>query len=83
MAMLLRLEGPLKSDASHELLAIWRKQIVRARIKLAMDCQINPRQRADLWQLIETSERFLEMTTHDFPGQLEQIDRELEAELAL
>ena len=81
MAKLLKLEGLLNSDDPQELLTIWRKQIVSARITLAMDCKLDPRQQADLWQLIETGERFLKMTAHDFLGQLEQIDRELEAEL--
>lgn len=55
-------------------------QVVNARIALALDCKLNRRQEADLWQLIETGERCLQMTAHDFPAQLEQIDRELEAE---
>jgi hypothetical protein len=82
MAKLLKLNGLLKLDAREEVLAVWRKQIVSARITLAMNRKLNLRQQADLWQLIETGERFLEMTAHDFLGQLEQIDRELEAECA-
>jgi hypothetical protein len=70
---------PGSKVTSQKLSAIWRKQIVSARITLALS-KLNPRQQADLWQLIETGERFLEMNTHAFLGQLEQIDRELEAE---
>jgi hypothetical protein len=63
-----------------ELLAQYRTDVVRARIALAAD-DISPERRDWLWQLIDCREWLIKLLTKDFPAQLEQIDRELEAAL--
>jgi hypothetical protein len=65
-----------------ELLALCRKDIVAARIKLALDRALTPQQRDEWWHLIDAREWFVKMVAQDFTAQLEQIDRELEAELS-
>jgi hypothetical protein len=58
----------------------WRREIVQARIKLA-DHDLNPVQRAKLWQIVDCCERRLWTIVDDFPAELERIDREIEDEL--
>jgi hypothetical protein len=81
MAKLFNLQEHLKPDPNREILAVCRKQIIRARITLATDSNLSQRQEAQLWQLIDTRECFVKLVAQDFVSQLEQIDRELEAEL--
>jgi hypothetical protein len=64
----------------HERARRWRREIVRARIKLA-DERLRPAQRAELWQVVDCSEWSLRMLVEDFPAELERIDREIENEL--
>ena len=64
----------------HERARRWRREIVRARIKLA-DEGLRPAQRAELWQVVDCSEWSLRMLVEDFPAELERIDREIENEL--
>ena len=61
-------------------LAEWRREIVEARIKLADDNLSADRQR-ELWTVVDCREACIQMSGADFPAQLEQIDREIEAEL--
>jgi hypothetical protein len=58
----------------------WRRDIVKARIKLADD-GLTHRQRTELWQVVDCREWFLKMLVKDFPAELERIDREIENEL--
>jgi hypothetical protein len=58
----------------------WRREIVQARIELA-DAGLNPRRRAELWQIVDVRERCLKMLVEDFPSELERIDREIEDKL--
>lgn len=58
----------------------WRREIVRARIRLA-DRNLSPTQRAELWQIVDCREWCLKMLVTDFPNELERIDREIEHEL--
>lgn len=57
--------------------ALWRQEIVRARIRLADD-DLSPLQRQELWQVVDCREWFLNQTVADFPAELELIDREIE-----
>ena len=59
----------------------WRREIVQARIRLADDDLTQP-QRAELWRIVDYREWCLKMLVGDFPAELEQIDREIENELA-
>ena len=81
MEKLLNLHENFKQDPTQEFLAMCRKQIIKARITLATERNLNQRQQAELWQLIDAREWFVKIVAPDFVGQLEQIDRELEAEL--
>jgi hypothetical protein len=58
----------------------WRREIVQARIRLADDDLTQP-QRTELWRTVDYREWCLKMMVADFPGELEQIDREIENEL--
>jgi hypothetical protein len=60
-----------------ELTALWRRDIVRARIKLVSD-GVTPRQEAELWQIVDSREWFLRLHATDYAGELEKIDREIE-----
>ena len=62
------------------LVSLWRRAIVRARIKLASN-QLSPAQRDYLWESIDCREWLIRLVAKDFHAELEQIDRELEAEL--
>jgi hypothetical protein len=65
---------------SQFLVALWRRDIVKARIKLVSE-QL-PAQRQDaLWQAIDCREWFIKMVADDFHAEMETIDRMLEAEL--
>ena len=58
----------------------WRREIVRARIKLA-DEGLTRAQRFALWQVVDCREACLKLLVEDFPSELERIDREIEDEL--
>src|SRR4051794_34089211 len=80
-------EEPLKMDEYLELeetkllLALCRKDVIKARISLAMEPRLAPEHRSRLWGLVDTRELFIKMLAQDFKDQLEQIDRALEADL--
>ena len=59
---------------------LWRREIVKARIRLA-DGDLTGQQRSELWRIVDYREWCLRMLVSDFPGELEQIDREIESEL--
>lgn len=58
----------------------WRREIVKARIKLADD-DVPYTKRRELWQVVDCREWCLKMLVADFPAELELIDREIENEL--
>ena len=58
----------------------WRREIVRARLRLADD-DLSRTQEAELWQVVDCREWCLRMVVEDFPAELERIDREIEDEL--
>ena len=65
---------------SQFLVALWRRDIVKARIRLVSEKL--PAQRQDaLWQGIDCREWFIKMVADDFRAELEVIDRMIEAEL--
>ena len=63
-----------------DLVALWRRDIAKARIKLVSE-KLSPKQEADLWHAIECRERYIKRLSPHFEAELEQIDREIEAEL--
>lgn len=70
----------LPIDCSRESAAHWRREIVRARIRVA-DAGLSPAQRDELWQVIDCQEWCLRVLVEDFPQELERIDRDIEAAL--
>jgi hypothetical protein len=68
-------------EGTQEFLGVCRREIVRTRIKLATERNLSPQQQTELWQIIDAREWFVKMVSQDYAGQLEEIDRELEAEL--
>lgn len=65
---------------SQFLVALWRRDIVKARIRLVSE-QL-PAQRQDaLWSGIDCREWFIKMLSDDFHAEMETIDRMIEAEL--
>jgi hypothetical protein len=65
---------------SQFLVALWRRDIVKARIKLVSEDL--PAQRQDaLWSAIDCREWFIKMVADDFHAEMETIDRMLETEL--
>ena len=61
-------------------IADWRREIVEARIELA-DEHIAPSRCHELWSIVDTREWLIKLAAANFEVELEQIDRELEAEL--
>jgi len=80
VAELLKDQEYLEDPRTKELIALCRKDIIDARIKLATS-SLNQEQRDELWQLVDSREWFVKMVAKDYRSELEQIDRELEAEL--
>lgn len=65
---------------SQFLVALWRRDIVKARIRLVSE-QL-PEQRQDaLWWAIDCREWFIKMVADDFHAEMETIDRMIETEL--
>ena len=65
---------------SQFLVALWRRDIVKARIKLVSENI--PAQRQDsIWHGIDCHEWFIKMVADDYYAEMEIIDRMIEAEL--
>jgi hypothetical protein len=79
---LLKQQEYFEDPHTKELIALCRKEIIDAHIKLASNRWLNQEQRDELWRLIESREWFVKMIAKDYRGELEQIDRELEKELS-
>lgn len=69
-----------QDETEHYPIALWRRAIVAARIKLVSD-DLTPAERHELWQSIDCREWFIKVVASDFAAELEQIDREIEAAL--
>lgn len=82
METLLKRKEYYASEETQALLALCRKDILTARVKLAKDRSLTEAQRADLWLIIDARLWFVQMVAKDYDAEIEQIDRELEAELA-
>ncbi len=67
--------------ATRELLALCRKDILAARVKLATERNLDDQARAELWHIIDAREWVLRMVAKDFDTELSAIERQLEADL--
>jgi hypothetical protein len=65
---------------SQFLVALWRRDIVKARIRLVSE-QLTPQREDSLWLAIDCREWFIKMVADDFHAEMETIDRMIEAEL--
>jgi hypothetical protein len=79
---LLKQQGYYERPETKRLIALCRKDIVNAHIRLATDRALNRGRREDLWMLVDRRELFVKMVAKDYKAELERIDRELEAELS-
>jgi hypothetical protein len=79
---LLRLQEYYELPTTKRLIALCRKDIVDARMKLSVTRTLADAQRSELWLLVDSREWFIRMVAKDYKAELEQIDRELEAELS-
>jgi hypothetical protein len=82
MSKLLALQDYCELPVTTRLIARCRKEIVKARLQLAGQRRLTNQARTELWLLIDNREWFLRMLAKDYKGELEQIDRELEAKLS-
>ena len=60
--------------------AMWRREIVQARIRLA-ERNLSHAQTLELWRIVDYREWCLKLMVSDFHAELERIDREIEHEL--
>jgi hypothetical protein len=58
-----------------------RKDILTVQRMLATNRALTPEARAEAWHVVEARLWFVKMVAKDYAGELEQLDRELEAEL--
>ena len=68
------------SNSLDSFIAVFRQDIVNARIKLASP-NLSSVQEQELWQIVECREWFIKMLARAYEAELEQIDRDLEAAL--
>jgi hypothetical protein len=66
---------------SQTLIELWRKEIVAARVRLATDRNLTAEERQAFWLIVDAPQWFLQMMAKDYEAELEQIARQLEAEL--
>jgi hypothetical protein len=79
---LLRKQDFVAQPVAQELLALCRNDILTARWMLATNRTLTPEARAEAWHVIDARLWFVKMVAKDYTSELEQLDRELEAELA-
>jgi len=64
------------------LVALCRREVMFARLKLATVRSLDEAARRELWGIIDARLWFIEQVSRNYAEELETIDRELEAELA-
>ena len=79
---LLRTQEYYELPTTKSLIALCRKDIIGARVKLGVNRTLTDEQRNELWVLVDSREWFIRMVAKDYNAELEQIDRELEKELS-
>lgn len=68
---------------TQELIALCRRDIVTARLRLAKERSLSEDARAELWHIIDARSWFLEMVAKDYDTEISNIDSQLEADLQL
>ena len=74
------MEIPVSNFSAWQLVALWRRDIVKARIRLVSEDLTSTRQDA-IWSGIDCREWFIKIMAEDFHAELETSDRMIEAEL--
>lgn len=82
MTELLNEQEYYELPTTKRLIAVCRKDIAAARLKLGISRTLSDAQRSELWNLVDSREWFIRMVAKDYIAELEQIDRDLEAELS-
>jgi hypothetical protein len=67
---------------TQELVALCRSHIAAAQKRLATERTLTPEERDALWHIIDAREWFLSMVVKDYDEELDQITRDLAAELS-
>ena len=67
---------------SRMLLSMCREQIVQARKMLSAKRDLSPEERDGLWHIIDSRRWVVEQLGQNFDAELQQIERELDAELS-
>jgi hypothetical protein len=76
----MRKEVPVSHFSARQLVARWRQDIVKARIRLISE-DLTPTLQDAIWSGIDCREWFIKMLAEDFHAEMETIDRMMEAEL--
>ena len=75
------MEIPLSNFSAWQLVALWRRDIVKARIRLVSEGSNIDRVQDAIWSGIDCREWFIKIMAEDFHAELETIDHMIEAEL--
>jgi hypothetical protein len=78
---LLQAQEFYNQPTTQQLLALCRKDILTARVKLATERALDERARAELWHIIDAREWFVRMVAKDYESELLVIEQQLEADL--
>ena len=71
---------PVSFLPARQLVALWRRDIVEARITLISE-DLTPTHQDAIWSGIDCREWFIKILAEDFHAEMETIDRMMEAEL--
>ena len=61
-------------------LSEWRREIVKARIRLA-ESALSAQLERELWTIVDCREACIKLSGADFDAEMERVDREIEAAL--
>ena len=74
------MEVPVSYVPARQLVALWRRDIVKARIRLVSE-DLTPTRLDAIWSGINCREGFIKILAKDFHAEMETVDRMIEAEL--
>ena len=61
-------------------LSEWRREIIKARIKLA-EIPLSPQPERELWTIVDCRKACIKLSGADFDAEMERVDGEIEAAL--
>jgi hypothetical protein len=80
---LLEMQDYAALEQTQYLLALCRKEVMQARMRLAAERDLTEAQRAELWTTIDARQWFINVAARDYEAELSAIDRDLELALSL